>query len=123
MNSRIRELRKSLGLNQTEFGERIGVKQGSVASYESGVRTPLDTVINSICREFNVNKVWLTEGRGEMFEDEDVEFGRAVARVMAGESEFAKKVFKLFGKLSLEEWNRLEEIARSLVDDEKNPEQ
>ena len=50
MNNRIKELRKSLGLNQTEFGERIGVKQGSIASYESGARTPLDTVINSICR-------------------------------------------------------------------------
>lgn len=119
MNNRIKELRKSLGLNQTEFGERIGVKQGSIASYESGARTPLDTVINSICREFNVSKIWLIEGRGEMFENDDMEFARAVDRVMFGESDFARRVFKLFGKLSLEEWNKLEEIARKLVEDEK----
>lgn len=118
MNNRIKELRKSLGLNQTEFGERIGVKQGSIASYESGARTPLDTVINSICREFNVSKIWLIEGRGEMFENDDMEFARAVDRVMFGESDFARRVFKLFGKLSLEEWNKLEEIARKLVEDE-----
>ena len=109
MNNRIKELRKSLGLNQTEFGERIGVKQGSIASYESGARTPLDTVINSICREFNVSKIWLIEGRGEMFENDDMEFARAVDRVMFGESDFARRVFKLFGKLSLEEGNKLEE--------------
>ena len=119
MNNRIKELRKSLGLNQTEFGERIGVKQGSIASYESGARTPLDTVINSICREFNVSKIWLIEGRGEMFENDDMEFARAVDRVMFGESDFARRVFKLFGNLSLEEWNKLEEIARKLVEDEK----
>lgn len=121
MNNRIKELRKSLGLNQTEFGERIGVKQGSIASYESGARTPLDTVINSICREFNVSKIWLIEGRGEMFENDDMEFARAVDRVMFGESDFARRVFKLFGKLSLEEWNKLEEIARKLVEDESKP--
>lgn len=119
MNNRIKELRKSLGLNQTEFGERIGVKQGSIASYESGARTPLDTVINSICREFNVSKIWLIEGRGEMFENDDMEFARAVDRVMFGESDFARRVFKLFGKLSLEEWNKLEEIARKLVEERK----
>ena len=119
MNNRIKESRKSLGLNQTESGERIGVKQGSIASYESGARTPLDTVINSICREFNVSKIWLIEGRGEMFENDDMEFARAVDRVMFGESDFARRVFKLFGKLSLEEWNKLEEIARKLVEDEK----
>lgn len=76
-------------------------------------------MVLAICREFNVNKIWLIEGHGEMFEDDDMEFARAVNRVMFGESEFARKVFKLFGKLSLEEWNKLEEIARSLVDDKK----
>lgn len=67
MKDRIRQLRKELGLNQTDFGERIGVKQGSIAGYESGARTPIDAVITSICREFNVNENWLRTGSGEMF--------------------------------------------------------
>ena len=67
MKERIRELRKALGLNQTDFGERIGVKQTSIAGYERGARFPLDTVITSICREFNVNEEWLRNGTGEMF--------------------------------------------------------
>lgn len=48
MKERIKLLRKYLGLNQTEFGARIGVKQTSVAGYETGARIPLDTVIGSI---------------------------------------------------------------------------
>lgn len=69
MKERIRQLRKELGLNQTDFGERIGVKQGSVAGYESGARTPIDAVITSICREFDVNEDWLRTGEGEMFKE------------------------------------------------------
>lgn len=71
MNERIKELRKALNLNQTEFGNRIGVKQSSVAGYETGVRIPLDSIIVSICREFNVSKNWLETGKGEMFVQPD----------------------------------------------------
>lgn len=67
MNQRLRELRKALNLNQTEFGNRIGVKQSTITGYETGNRIPLDSVIISICREFNVNENWLRSGEGEMF--------------------------------------------------------
>ena len=67
MNNRIKEIRKALALNQQEFGRRIGVRQGTVAGYETGSRTPLDAVVNSICREFNVSEDWLRTGEGEMF--------------------------------------------------------
>lgn len=119
INLRIKEVRKTLSLSQEEFGSRLGITGGGVSKIEKGVRNVTDQMVLAICREFNVNKIWLIEGHGEMFEDDDMEFARAVNRVMFGESEFARKVFKLFGKLSLEEWNKLEEIARSLVDDKK----
>lgn len=67
MKNRIKELRKDLGLNQTEFGERIGVKQGTVAGYENGTRTPLDAVVSSICREFGVFREWLETGEGPKY--------------------------------------------------------
>ena len=67
MNTRIRALRKSLDLNQTDFGNRIGVKQTTIAGYETGAKNPLDTVITSMCREFRVNENWLRTGEGQMF--------------------------------------------------------
>ena len=67
MNERIKELRKAMGLNQTAFGERLGIKQTTVAGYENGTRQPMEAVITSICREFNVHRKWLEHGEGEMF--------------------------------------------------------
>lgn len=67
MNERIKQLRKHLGLNQTDFGAKIGIKQTSIANYESGTRVPLDAVVASICREFGVSEQWLRTGTGEMF--------------------------------------------------------
>ena len=67
MNTRIRELRKSLGLSQTEFGERLGLKQTTIAGYEARGRTPIDAVVSLICREFNVSENWLRNGTGPMF--------------------------------------------------------
>lgn len=66
MNERIKQLRKYLGLNQTEFGEKIGVKQTSIAGYETGARYPIDAVIRSICRTFGVSELWLRTGEGDM---------------------------------------------------------
>lgn len=67
MKDRIRQLRKELGLNQTDFGNRIGVKQTTIAGYETGAKNPMEAVVTSICREFNVNEEWLRNGTGAMF--------------------------------------------------------
>lgn len=101
MNERIKELRKALGLNQTEFGERIGIKQGSVAGYESGIRTPLDSVILSMCREFNVNEEWLRTGEGEMFRpiSQEDEFMRAATELRIGKEEGAMQALIEYWKM------------------------
>jgi transcriptional regulator with XRE-family HTH domain len=45
MQERIKEIRKHYKLTQTEFGERIGVKGNTITGYETGIRTPSDTII------------------------------------------------------------------------------
>lgn len=67
IGDRIKEIRKIKKMNQIEFGEKIGVKQSSMASYENSSRQPVDAVIRSICREFNVSEAWLRDGIGEPF--------------------------------------------------------
>lgn len=67
MHNRIKAVRKELKLTQDEFADRLGLARNSIASYESGRRTPNDAVIKLMCREFNVDYFWLTEGTGEMF--------------------------------------------------------
>ncbi len=67
MKERIKKIRKELDMTQQQFADRIGVKRNSYANYETGRNTPIDAVIKSICREFNVNEEWLRTGNGEMF--------------------------------------------------------
>lgn len=67
MNNRIKELRKKLKLTQEDFANKLGLARNSIASYESGRRSPNDAVIKLICREYHVDYYWLTEGKGEMF--------------------------------------------------------
>ena len=67
MNERIKLLRKTLGLNQKDFGDKLGITDASVSRIEKGERNPSEQTIKSICREFNVNYAWLLEGKGEMF--------------------------------------------------------
>lgn len=68
MNERLKELRKYLGLTQQEFGEKINLKRNTVATFEIGKFKPSDRTIDDICRVFRVNRLWLTDGIGEMIE-------------------------------------------------------
>ena len=67
MNERIKQLRKTLGLTQQEFAERIGITRNAVANNETGRNEPIGSVLNLICNEYNVNPDWLRNGSGEMF--------------------------------------------------------
>lgn len=69
MKERIKQLRKALGMTQQKFADAIGVKQNTVAQYEMGRNEPIDSVLNLICKEYNVNPDWLRNGSGEMFID------------------------------------------------------
>lgn len=67
INERIKELRIALDLSQKEFGDKIGVTTSTISGYESGRRTPNESVIKSMCREFNASIAFLKEGLGDMF--------------------------------------------------------
>lgn len=118
MNERIKLLRKALELNQTDFGARIGVKQGTVAAYESGARVPLDSVIVSICREFGVSESWLRSGEGEMFlqlsrEEEITKFCMSIIR--DPDSEFQRQFVSVLARLEPPQWQLLSDMADKLL--------
>ena len=71
MKDRLKELRKTLGLTQQEFADKIGIQRGTYAKYEIGRNEPIDAVIRLICATFNVNEEWLRSGSGEMFVQRD----------------------------------------------------
>lgn len=120
MNERIKELRKSLGLTQLEFGEQVGVKANTIGNYEIGLRTPSDAVIRAICREFNVNENWLRTGDGKMFNPQDEKLAAFVGSLVADDSEpFKRRMVELLADLTPEEWKLLERMAERLTKKEE----
>lgn len=85
MESRIKELRKTLKLSQTDFGKRLGVSRDVVNNIENKRVVPSEPIQKLIVSEFSVNRVWLETGEGEMFApiDEESElaliFGQALS--------------------------------------------
>ena len=67
MGERLKMLRKALDMTQQEFADKLGVKRNTIGQYEIGRNAPIDAVIVSICREFNVSEEWLRDGTGDMF--------------------------------------------------------
>lgn len=72
MSERIKAIRKSKGLNQTNFGKPLRVAPNTVSQWETGTNEPGDAVIDLICREYNVDEHWLRSGEGEMFRQPSV---------------------------------------------------
>lgn len=120
MNNRIKELRKYLGLSQTEFGARLGIKQTTVAGYETGGRSPIDAVVSLICREFGVSENWLRTGEGEMFVQlsRDEEIAIFVGSVIGDENAiFKRKFITMLSKLNENQWVLLEQMIDTLKED------
>lgn len=67
MNKRIKCLRKNLGMSMEKFGNELGISKSAISGFESGITNPSEQTIKLICKTFNVDYFWLTEGVGEMF--------------------------------------------------------
>lgn len=117
MNERLKRLRKTLDLTQQEFADRIGIKRNSFANYETGRNTPIDAIIISICKEFNVNEEWLRYGTGDMFlpVNRNAEIAKFTKMLLNEESDsFKNRFVSVLANLTVEEWEFLERKARKL---------
>ena len=119
-NERVKEIRKTLGLTLEKFGERIGVTRGSMSNIENGNRNQTEQMTKSICREFSVDYMWLTTGEGEMFIDTDDDFIERIDRIMAGEDEARKNLFKFMLELSDDDIAALDRLMKKAIEFTQN---
>lgn len=113
---RVREIRKVLNMTMEQFGEKIGVTKATISNIENGNRNATEHMTKSICREFNVSYSWLTDGDGEMFLESDDDILETIDRIMIGENEFHKNLFKTFARLDEDELLALERIIDKFIE-------
>ena len=121
IGQRVFDLRKQVGLNQAEFGKRIGVTRSAICNYENGSRSIGEQTILSICREFNVNEAWLRTGEGgdaAMFlkpsRNEDLA-AQIESFFQGGTDSFRERLVSLLLRLPQDKWDVLEGYARELA--------
>lgn len=112
---RIKDVRNSLGLTLEKFGEKLGVTKTAISRIEKGERSLTEQMTKSICREFGVDYIWLTTGEGKMFVDTDDDFIERIDRIMAGEDEARKNLFKFMLELSGEDIAALDRLMKKAI--------
>lgn len=120
LSERISALISALGMKKTAFAESLNVSQAFVTQMTKGVSQPSDRTISDICREFNVNELWLREGIGEMFQERtrSEELAAFFGDVQA-EGGFKEAFLTVLARLGPEEWELIERKARELAEEIK----
>lgn len=116
MNTRLKRIRKSLGLSQEKFGEKIGLKKNSLSQLENGVNTITDRIINDVCREFYISPEWLRYGTGEMHIQSNDKLSMYVSEITDGDDDFIKDLIEVYMELDQSSKDALKEIAYKMAD-------
>lgn len=116
---RLKELRNALNLTQAQFAERLNLSRNYIAQAEVGLKTLSDRTFKDICREFNVNPVWLLEGKEEMFvkvtPDEEL-MAYIAETIKLDEGDIRKKILRAMAKLDLEDWKKVNDLIDKIVE-------
>ena len=124
IKDRLRELRKSVGLSQTKFGEKVGVGLGVIRNLEDGLTSPAPMFLDLICRTYGCDRIWLETGEGEMFREmsADEQIADFVGGILSDRGDqFQKKVIQILSSLDDEGWKALNDFLEAL-DRAKNKE-
>ena len=120
MKDRIKSIRISKKMSQEEFGKKLGVTKGAISRIENGSNNVTEQMQKIICREFNVDYIWLTTGEGEMFINQDDDALAAIEYIMTGEPNFRKRLFERLAKADDEFWISLERVIDEIAEVKKD---
>lgn len=124
MNERIRKLRKTLDLTQSEFAEKIGSTANVLTHYETGRRNPSRSVINNICKTFHVSEEWLRDGTGEMFVEvsqDDLIMEFVQKTLSTRPDSFQRRFAAMLSALSESDLKLLERMAYAILEERGTP--
>lgn len=115
MKDRIRRIRKDLNMNQTEFGNEIGVTFAALSKYESGKVVPDKSIRLLICQKFNVNETWLETGEGVPYKEGLIP---ALANALQAMPDVAAALERVLPRLTPQDLANLNELIKRAFPEE-----
>ena len=111
-----------MNYSQADFGKILDVGGNYIYMLESGTKPVSDRIVKDICREFDVNEMWLRTGKGEMFvqksmEEEIAAFAKQV--INYGSESFRARFISALSKLDEKGWAVLEKLAADMSAENK----
>lgn len=102
IGERIKYIRKDLKMTQPVFGDSLGISRDALNNLEHDrLKTVNDAVLKLICKTYQVNYFWLTEGAGEPYVGvPDVVIDEAVEKYQLDELD--KKIIEEYVKLPVD---------------------
>lgn len=116
IGDRIKYVREDKGLSQAALGEKVSLERSAISLIERKQRNATERTVKDICRELNVDYIWLTTGEGNPYIDNDDDIIETIDRIMIGENEFHKNLFKTFARLDEDELLALERIIDKFME-------
>jgi len=121
INGRIKQLRKQLKLSQTEFGERIGLKNSAVSKMEQEGSTVVEQNVHLICQTYGISEQWLRDGVGKMMSPAAARKSELLTWAEKLEQDdadtFPRRLADALSRLTPSEWELLEKIADKIAAD------
>lgn len=124
MKDRIKELRKSLGLTQQKFADRLGLKRQTIAAYEIGNIEPSESTLLLICKEFGINKDWLLTGKGEPTIEacQEERYSINIGKLQRADNETIMRWVNAIAETKPEVLVEIEKFMRKILEIEEEPE-
>lgn len=122
VGDRLKELRTHFQLTQQQLADAIGVKQQTVATWETGLRNPSENIIKTLLKTYRVNEAWLRLGDGEMISPATEAEATAayLGDIMREYPEtFRSRFIAATQHLTLKDWEDLARIAETLLQSKK----
>lgn len=107
LKERIKALIKSEGIKQVEFASKLNIDASYVSKLLSDKSNslPSDRLLDDICRKFNVNKEWLINGTGDMYNSlsYEEEFAFLMGTIAASDNPQLKALIDVLSKIDNDE--------------------
>ncbi len=107
---RIKKVRKENKMTLEQFGNILGVAQTTISRIENSKRNLTEAMRKSICREFNVNPIWLSTGEDNMFIEQPNNVKQRLENILNRNNKLTELLFEILEQYTSDDWNALEHV-------------